>query len=75
LSIFCLEIWWDVVRHPSTPFCKLAGVGGRWLAEKWLETHNIPEIRDFALLDPQPKEVSTFLIIIAKLRSSQTFFV
>ena len=34
-----------------------------------------PKSEFFSLLDPQPKEVSTFLIIIAKLRSSQTFFV
>jgi len=23
LSMFWLEIWWDVVNHPNTPFLKL----------------------------------------------------
>jgi len=33
LSIFCLEISWDVVKHP---FCMLGRIGGCWLSEKWI---------------------------------------
>ena len=56
-SLF-LQVWW---------------VGGYRLVDKWLEPQNCPEIRGFCHRGPPTKEVSTFLIIIAKVRSSQTF--
>jgi len=52
-------------------FCKFGGVGGCWLAEKWLEPQNTPESMVLAPLNPPPKEVSAFVLI--KVRSSQTF--
>jgi len=36
LSIFWLEIWWDVVKHSNTPFLQV-WLGSWVLAEKWLE--------------------------------------
>jgi len=42
--------------------------------KKLLESRTTPEIRGFCPLGPPPNKVSTFLIIIAKIRSSQTFF-
>jgi len=33
LWIFRLEIWWDVVRHPKTPFRQIWWGGRCWLAE------------------------------------------
>jgi len=75
LSIFRLEIWWDVVRHPNTPFLHVWwGVGADW-QKSGLNFKIPPKSVVFGPLDPTPKEISTFLIIIAKTRSSQTLFV
>jgi len=46
LSLFWLEIWWDVVKHPNTPFLQLGEVRGYRLTEKWLEPQE-NEIRGF----------------------------
>jgi len=51
------------------------GVGWCWLSEQWLEPQNTPEILGFGPLGPTTKRSINFLIIIAKVMSSQTFFV
>jgi len=75
LSIFWLELWWDIVKHPDTHFVLVWW--GWWVLAGWqkngLNLKIPPKSVAFAPLDPPPKQASTFLIIIAKVRSSQTF--
>jgi len=46
---------------------------GCWLAEKWLEPQKKTKSVVFAPLDTHQK-VSALFVIIAKVKSSQTFF-
>jgi len=47
-------------------FCTFGGVGGCWLAEKWLGPQITTEILVFWLLDPSHKKVSTVLSSLQK---------
>jgi len=55
-------------------FCKFGGVRGCWLAAKWLQLKK-NKIRGLWPLGSPTKKVSTFFIIIAKVRSLPTFVV
>jgi len=73
-SIYWLQIFWDVVKHPNTPFLRLWWALGYQLAEKWLEPQKTPKSVFFAQFDPPPRKISTFLIIIAEVSYLLTFF-
>jgi len=69
LSIVKLEIWWDVAKHPNTPFRQIWW--GWWVLAGNLQIP--PKSLFFVLLDLPPQAVSTFLIIIAKVTHLPTF--
>ena len=74
LSIFWLEIWWDVIGHPLTPVLQIwwKYVGVDW-QKSGLNCKENPESMVFAPLHPPPNKISTFFIITAKVRSLPTF--
>jgi len=51
LSIFWLESWWDVVKHPNTPFLQVWW--GWWVLAGWL-SHNVR----FGVTDPMIPSVT-----------------
>ena len=68
--MFRLEIRWDVARHPYTLFLQ------RWwvlTGKKGLEPQK-SKISGYCPVGPPTKNISPFLIIIAKVRSLRTFF-
>jgi len=75
LSIFWLENWWDVVKHPKYNFsARLVGfVGAGWQKSglNFKTSRNLC----FLPLGPSTKNVSPFLIITAKIRSLPRLFV
>jgi len=61
LSIFWVQILWDVVKHANTPFLQLCW--GSWLptGRRVAWTKKYFEICGYCLLDPSPEKVSIFL--------------
>jgi len=60
LSLYWLENSRDVVKTQVHLFCKLGGIGGHQLKEKWLEPQKSPEIQGFSPLDPQQWKCQLF---------------